>query len=157
MEDFNKKEQENYEEVKQEVQQEELLKPENKKMLPLSICLSFVGAIVGLIPAILVVLLTGYLYGLLFAITPIAAFFGYKLGKAPLRNYTTVIVIIESLVVTALAIFVEYTILAAQGGVSVLELIAIPEAEFVMNLVQAEVFACIGIAVAWNVIRKINK
>lgn len=145
MEEFEKTQEQ------QEIQQPIYFKPINKT---LSIILSIVGSIIGLIPAILVVFFTDTLYGILFALPPIAAYFGYKLGKAEVTNFTTVLVIVETLVVCALAIVIEYALVAAAIGVSLGEVIALPEAEFGKSLLQVLLFACIGIAVSWNIIKK---
>lgn len=149
MEDFKSEQ----EELVREEPKQEFIQPTNKT---LSIVLSAVGAIIGLIPAVLVVYFTDTLYGLLFALPPIAAYFGYKLGKAPITKFTTVLVIIETLVVCALAIVIEYALVATALGVSLIEVISIPEAEFGKALLQVLLFACIGIAVSWNIIRKTN-
>lgn len=129
----------------------------NKKNLPLSIIFCIVGAIIGILPGVLIMLFSGWLFAIAFALSPVCAFFGYKLGKAPLRWYTTLITVVTCLVVSLLAVVGMYASLAALGGMSFNEFISNPEAGFVSTLLQVFVFTLLGITVAWGYIRRTNQ
>lgn len=124
--------------------------------LPLSIILAIVGAFVGLIPAFVVIYI-GWLIGLLFALSPICAFVGYKLGKAPLRWYATLIASAASVLATVLIILAIYGLFATAANVSFAELISDPESGFIELMLQAILFDAIGIAIAWSYITKTTK
>ncbi len=138
--------------------QEQIIKAEdaNLKKLPLSIVLAVIGAFIGTIPAILVMIFTGWLFGILFAVAPICSFFGYKLGKAPMRWYATLIAVISSLVACIVSIFIIYFTLAALSNVDFVELIKDPSSGFMAMFLQAFLFDVIGVLCAWGYITKIN-
>lgn len=138
--------------------QQALIDEENKniKKLPMSIILSLLGAIIGILPAYIIMFATDYLVALIFALSPVCAFFGYKLGKAPLRWYATVIVVIECILVGALSVLAYYALLLAAVG---LPFTAIQElgSDVLLSMVQVVIFVLLGIAVAWGYIRKTNQ
>ncbi len=139
-----------YEEQRREIEKEN----KNIKRLPLSIVLAIIGAIVGIIPSIISIFGFGWLVGLLFAICPIASFFGYKLGKAPLRWYATLIAAISSLIVTSLLVICYGSLIAIAANVTLAEVFADPEVGLVGFLLQALLFDIIGIGCAWGYISK---
>ena len=141
-----------YEEQKREIEKEN----KNLKKLPISIILAFIGAVVGIIPSIISIFGFGWLFGLLFAISPVASFFGYKLGKAPLRWYATLIAAVCSLIVTALLVVFYAYLLSVVGDVTIAEVFADPEAGVGGFLAQALLFDVIGIGCAWGYISKIG-
>jgi hypothetical protein len=142
----------------QAIQEKQIIEAENKntKYLPLSIILSLVGAIVGMIVPLLVQIFASYFIGILYALIPFCAFFGYKLGKAPRRVYTTIIVIVESLLVSVGSIVLIYAVLAGMGNVSFVELIKDPDAGFAGEIAYSLLFTIIGIAVTWGYITKVR-
>ncbi len=137
-------------------QERALIEAENANIskLPISIVFAIVGAFVGLIPAMIVVVGFGWLFGILFALSPFCAFFGYKLGKAPLRWYATLTAAVSSVIATVLIVVVCYALLASLAEVSFADLIADPESGFTSLLLQGVLFDVVGIAIAWNYITK---
>lgn len=129
----------------------------NKKNLPISIVLCIVGAIIGILPGVLIMLFSGWLFAIAFALSPVCAFFGYKLGKAPLRWYATLITVITCLVVSLVAVIGMYAGLAALSGMSFNAFISDPDSGFAVTLLQVFLFTALGIAVAWGYIRRINQ
>lgn len=138
--------------------QQALIDAENKniKHLPKSIIFSFIGAIIGILPAFLILILTDWLFAIAYALSPVCAFLGYKLGKAPLRNYSTAIVVVESLIVSALSVIVYFAILLAAVG---LPFAAIQEftADVMALMVQVLIFDAVGIFISWGYIKKVNQ
>lgn len=139
-----------YEEEKREIE----LENKNIKKLPVSIILAFLGAMVGIIPSIITIFGFGYLIAILFAISPIASFFGYKLGKAPLRWYATLTAAVCSLIVTALFVIFYGYLIATVANATLAEVFKDPEAGLVGFLIQALLFDIIGIGCAWGYIAK---
>lgn len=139
-----------YEEQKREIEKEN----KNLKRLPISIVLAFIGAVVGIIPSVISIFGFGWLFGLLFAICPVASFFGYKLGKAPLRWYATFIAAVSSLIVTTLLVLGYSYLIALAANVSLATVFADPELGIVGFLAQALLFDIIGIGCAWGYISK---
>ena len=140
----------NYEEQKREIMQENA----NIKKLPISIILAIVGAIIGIIPSVIVIYGFGYLFALLFALSPFCAFFGYKLGKAPLRWYATLIATIASLIATVIGVIAPIALLAAAAQMDLATFINDPELGFYSLLLQALLFDVIGVGVSWGYITK---
>lgn len=139
-----------YEEQRREIEKEN----KNIKRLPISIILAFLGAVVGIIPSVISIFGFGWLFGILFAICPIASFFGYKLGKAPLRWYATLIAAICSLIVTALVIILFGLLVAAAANATLQEVFADSELGLGALLGQALLFDIVGIACAFGYISK---
>lgn len=139
-----------YEEERREIEKENA----NIKKLPLSIVLAFIGAVVGIIPSVIAMFGFGYLFALLFAICPIASFFGYKLGKAPLRWYATLIAAVCSLVVTALIVIGFGAVVAQAANATLADAFNDPELGLTGLLVQALLFDGLGILCALGVISK---
>lgn len=139
-----------YEEQRREIEKEN----KNIKRLPISIILAFVGAVIGIVPSIISIFGFGYLFAILFAISPIASFFGYKLGKAPLRWYATLIAAVCSLIVTVLLVLCYGSLIANLAQATLAEVFKDPEVGLVGFLVQALLFDIIGIACAFGYISK---
>ncbi len=139
-----------YEEQQREIEKEN----KNIKNLPLSIILAAVGAIVGIIPSAISIFGFGWLFGLLFAICPVCSFFGYKLGKAPLRWYSTLIAAVCSLLATAGLIILAGYLVALAANVSLKEVFNDAELGLGGLLAQALLFDVIGIGCAWGYITK---
>lgn len=139
-------------------QERAMIDAENAKLnrLPISIILGILGAFIGLIPAFIVIYL-GWLFGILFALSPICAFIGYKLGKAPLRWYATLVSSVASVIATVVIVIAVYALIASAANVSFSELIKDAESGFVSLLLQAILFDGIGIAIAWSYITKTTK
>ena len=141
-----------YEEEKREIEKENA----NIKRLPISIVLAFIGAVVGIIPSVISMFGFGYLFALLFAICPIASFFGYKLGKAPLRWYATLIAAVCSLVITALVVIGFGALIAQAANATLADAFNDPELGLTGLLVQALLFDGLGILCSLGVISKIR-
>lgn len=69
---------------------------EKSNRLKMSLLGGIIGAFIGFIPAFLALIFADYFIGVLYALSPICAYFGYTLGKAPLKWYTTLCVAISS-------------------------------------------------------------
>lgn len=141
-----------YEEERREIAKENA----NIKRLPLSIILAFLGAVIGIIPSIISIFGFSYMFAVLFAICPLASFFGYKLGKAPLRWYATAISAVCSLIVTALFVVCYAALIAVAANVTLLEVFKDPEVGAVGFLAQALLFDGLGILCSWGYISKIR-
>ena len=140
------------EEEKREIEKENA----NIKRLPISIVLAFIGAVVGIIPSVISMFGFGYLFALLFAICPIASFFGYKLGKAPLRWYATLIAAVCSLVITALVVIGFGALIAQAANATLADAFNDPELGLTGLLAQALLFDGLGILCSLGVISKIR-
>ena len=118
--------------------------------------LALIGAVIGLIPSLISMFGFGYLIGILFALCPVASFFGYKLGKAPLRWYASVTAAVCSLIVTALSIIGFGALIAATANATLADAFRDPELGLGVLLAQALFFDILGIAIAWGYITKIG-
>ena len=132
------------------------LENKNIKRLPISMILALIGAVIGLIPSLISMFGFGYLIGILFALCPVASFFGYKLGKAPLRWYASVTAAVCSLIVTALSIIGFGALIAATANATLADAFSDPELGLGVLLAQALFFDILGIAIAWGYITKIG-
>lgn len=135
---------------------------------------AILGGIVGSLPSFLLMRFGEMVSGYLFALIPLASFFGYKIFKGVLNGAVPFIVSIISLLCTvALTFFAMYSFAVADltpfeiarleaGGQSLLQLYleALTEpdirGEFFSALVQPIVFCCLGIFIAWKGISRGN-
>lgn len=93
----------------------EVLKDEaNTKNYPKSIAFAILGAVVGYLPFLLITVFAGVMLGLLFLLIPLASYYGYKLGKAPLNKKSTIVIMASSIVVIFLGIL-AYLLLAQKA------------------------------------------
>ncbi len=131
-----------------------------------SYALGFVGALlgmlVGLIPNLLSILYTDRIYGVLFALVPLAAMFGYKLFKGKMTKASIAIVIALSLLGVLLIPYLEIVIMLVkdygaplnEALAYTLQLFREPDvlSELGSELLQLLVFMALGIWIAWRYI-----
>ena len=89
-------------------------------------------------------------------ICPIASFFGYKLGKAPLRWYATLIAAVCSLVITALVVIGFGALIAEAANATLADAFNDPELGLTGLLLEALLFDGLGILCSLGVISKIR-
>ena len=126
---------------------------------------AIVGGIVGCIPSFLTIWLAETIYAVLFALIPIAAYYGYKLGRGVMNRIVPVVVSVIALVDTVvLMLILEYAWLAEYLGFKMpvgdfLKFIMMPElrADLIQDMLQPVLFCVIGIALSWGVITRGNK
>ncbi|MBU1094702.1 MAG: hypothetical protein KKH01_09620 [Firmicutes bacterium] len=119
------------------------------KHLIKSLILAFIGAVVGLIPAA-IVFDFGYFVGLLYALIPLASFYGYKLGGGPKASYVPIVIAIFSAIVAPGYMYLLYSSFATTTGVPFQEVISDPELGFTSNLIMSLVFVAIGILISFR-------
>lgn len=132
---------------------------ENKRwyLVPISVLFAFLGGLVGLIPAMIALFGVGYYLGILFALVPLAAVFGYKLGKAPQNIVMIVSVVLVALVLSGGFIYVTYAMIAGMDGLTLSQAMAADAefaAEFESNLTTGLIFGALGVFIAWRSISK---
>ncbi len=118
------------------------------------------GMLVGLIPNLLTIVLAERIYGILFALVPICAMFGYKLFKGKMGKASIAIVIVLSLLGVVLIPYLELVFyLVRDSGFTLGQAFDIarlymtqPEflGEISGDLLQLLLFMVIGIAIAWR-------
>ena len=134
----------------------------NTKNYPKSIVFAALMGIVGYLPFLLILLFSGYMVGILYMLIPIAAFWGYKKGNAPLNKKATLIIIAVSAVVMLLGVYgflnlyyETYKLLAEEAG----ELI-VTFNEFVVqclgDIAYCIIFGALGIFWSYRTITKDN-
>lgn len=125
------------------------------KFLPASIFIAIIGAIVGLIPTIITILAFELIFVWLFALIPLAAFYGYKIGKAPVRKYTPIIIAIISFVVVLVSQVLFWHLDAlAKGYNGFLHSLQFEENSqiFIGNMIKSLAFTALGLLISWRVI-----
>lgn len=142
-----------FEKIKEKLKaeyQEELQSNENQRSMSIMLC--FLGAIVGVIPSAIALLGFAYLFALLFALVPLAAFYGYKLGKGPLDKTASICSIAFSFISVAIVFLIYVVSVANMVGVTVGELYnASPEAFFIDGG-QILLFWALGVFVSYKAI-----
>lgn len=137
-----------YEKVIERVEAEE----KSVANLPKSLLFAVFGAIVGLIPTFISVLFFNYMLAILYALIPLAAFYGFKKGGAAKNGYVPYLIAGISLVVALLFIVWIYNTGAAELGMSFSEMLEVPEnrSEFFGDLGTSALFTGIGVLIVWK-------
>lgn len=128
--------------------------------LPLSILLAVLGAVVGALPSLILILTIGYINAFLFALIPIASYYGYKMGKAPTGKISIILFVILSVIISVSLIVILYVVEATSVSNTLIDYINVtPEvkAKFIQDILLAVLFSLIGVAIAWGAITKSNK
>ncbi len=120
------------------------------------------GAVVGAIPSIILLLATNYISGILFALVPLAAMFGYRKFKGKNDKVGIGIVIVVSLLAVILMAYVLLVFLFMKGyGVSFSTAVTYAKdtltydfGEVVGNFWQGFLFMVLGIFISWNYLTK---
>ncbi len=130
----------------------------NTKMYPISILLAFGGAFIA---ALIINILTyfvfdGTMYAIAYALVPIAAFFAYKLGKAP-RNKKMIVSIIAASAVATLLIDIIFLYIVSLGyNMSFIDFLIENKTAVLGNEGMTLLFLAIGVWISWNIITKTN-
>lgn len=140
------------------VQQNEL-----RGSVALGILGAVLGAVVGSLPMVLVVYFLDAVYGLLCALIPLGAYYGYKLLGGKMNKAVLPVVILASILVVPIAYYLTQALwLWADVGYFLhpLEFIAVLveyPTEFLLDMGLYLFFTLIGIAIASGVISRSNK
>lgn len=127
---------------------------EKSNRLKMSLLGGIIGAFIGFIPAFLALIFADYFIGVLYALSPICAYLGYTLGKAPLKWYTTLCVAISSFLATIVATICFLAILANTNGESLIGYIRNPNNQCYTIVLQSILFDIIGIFISWGFITR---
>ena len=130
----------------------------------LSILCALLGGLIGCIPSFLSIYFAEMIYGLLFALIPLAAYWGYKLGKGVMsRGVPFIIAPIALLDTAALVLILEY-IYAAQEfeGLGFSEFLGLCYeyqifGDIFLDWIEVFAFCAIGIAIAWSAVSRGNR
>jgi disulfide bond formation protein DsbB len=134
------------------------IKNEQKRwyLLPVSMLLAIIGGVIGLIPMLVVLFISDYYIGILYALIPLAALYGYRLGKAPKNILMIFSIVIVTLALSIGFVFAFYQLIAI-GMESTFEVMLADPAfaeSFQSDLLTGVVFGIIGIIIAWRSISK---
>lgn len=127
---------------------------EKSNRLKMSLLGGIIGAFIGFIPAFLALIFADYFIGVLYALSPICAYLGYTLGKAPLKWYTTLCVAISSFLATIVATICFLAILANTNGESLIGYIRNPNNQCYTIVLQSILFDIIGIFISWGLLQE---
>lgn len=127
---------------------------EKSNRLKMSLLGGIIGAFIGFVPAFLALIFADYFIGVLYALSPICAYLGYTLGKAPLKWYTTLCVAISSFLATIVATICFLAILANTNGESLIGYIRNPNNQCYTIVLQSILFDIIGIFISWGFITR---
>jgi ABC-type uncharacterized transport system permease subunit len=92
------------------------------------------------------------MFALLFALIPLASFYGYKYGGAPKKAWVPFIVSLFSLVIVFLMIVMLYIQIAESYSVTFEEAMTVTEfsASFFTDLGTSVLFLGVGVLVSWR-------
>lgn len=125
-----------------------------------SIVFSIFGAIIGAIPSIILMFAANYMLTLIFALIPLGAYYGYKIGKAKVGKLSIAIFIVISLVLSISSLFLYTSVLLKQEGVTfsfAWEILPEFRSAFMQDAFKVVLFTMLGILITWGVITKDNK
>ncbi|MCK7485039.1 MAG: hypothetical protein MZU97_05435 [Bacillus subtilis] len=125
-------------------------------LLPVSALFALIGGLIGLIPVIVVFFVSSYYIGILYALIPLAALYGYRLGRAPKNFLMIAVIVVITLFLSVGFIYLLFSLIAIADNMTFDQLLADPliADEFNSNLTSGIVFGFIGIALAWRSITK---
>lgn len=125
---------------------------------------AILGMIVGIIPSLLTIIFLESIYSLLFALIPMAIYFGYKLCKGKLNKAPLVISIVLSVVAVYVIeiVLLIYTVIAEFGvpfGTALsatMELLGSGDtwSAITQDAVSSFIFTALGIFIAWGYISR---
>lgn len=128
---------------------------------------AFLGAIVGAIPTILSIVFAEKIYAMLFALIPMAIYYGYKLFRGKLNTAALVITIVLSIVsVYFIEIILLVIAFVTEYGISVIDSIqlsmhALTNAKtwsiMTEDSISSFLFVILGIWISWSYISRTNK
>lgn len=138
--------------VKQTVETE---KSKNELVMG-SVLLAIAGAVVGMIPLAFLLFATASYYGILYALVPLASFYGYKMGKAPRTKGTIVLVVVLSLIMVVAFEYLQWNMIATAEQITFAQLFAgegVME-QAIQDFLFSLVFMAVGIWISWKYISK---
>lgn len=119
-----------------------------------SVLFAIIGAIIGMIPLAFLLFATGSYYGILYALVPLASFFGYKLGKAPRTKGTIVLVVVLSLIMVIAFEYLQWNMIALAEEITFTQLFAIEgvKEQAIEDFLFSLLFMAVGIWISWKYI-----
>lgn len=137
-----------YLEVATQVEREE----RSNENMGKSLVYAVLGAIIGTIPTLITIFAFQYMIALLYALIPLASFYGYKYGNAARKSWVPAFVsIISLIIVVGMNLGLYYTIAVAES-VTFSEALMVDEFKraLLSDLGTSVLFLGIGIAIAWK-------
>jgi hypothetical protein len=112
-----------------------------------SIVFAIGGAVVGAIPTLISILFFQYMLAILYALIPLASFYGYKYGGAPKKSYVPILISMISLLIVVIMMVWLYGSIAATEGFTFSEAMDLQEfsASFFSDLLTSVLFLAIGV------------
>lgn len=125
---------------------------------------ALLGGLVGAIPNVLAAVLLERIFALLYALIPLAAYYGYKLCRGKMNKGALVCAIISSVInlfVVELAnqyiwVWMEYGAMEI-GEYLVAFVVVLLEGELTANLLQGALFLGLGLWVSWRTITRTSQ
>lgn len=117
-----------------------------------SIVFAIGGAVVGAIPTLISIIFFQYMLAILYALIPLASFYGYKYGGAPKKSYVPIMISVISLLIVVVMMVWLYGSIAAVEGFTFSEAMEIQEfsASFFSDLFTSVLFLAIGVFISWK-------
>lgn len=117
-----------------------------------SIIFAIGGAVVGAIPTLISIIFFQYMLAILYALIPLASFYGYKYGGAPKKSYVPILISVISLLIVVVMMAWLYGSIAASEGFTFSEAMEIQEfsASFFSDLFTSVLFLAIGVFISWK-------
>ena len=117
-----------------------------------SLVYALFGAVIGAIPTVITIFGFQYMFALLFALIPLASFYGYKYGGAPRKSWVPIAVSVFSLLIVFGMIYVLYSAIAVAEGLTFDEAMTVSEfsAAFFKDLGTSVLFLAIGVWISWR-------
>lgn len=117
-----------------------------------SIVFAIGGAVVGAIPTLISIIFFQYMLAILYALIPLASFYGYKYGGAPKKSYVPILISVISLLIVVVMMAWLYGSIAASEGFTFSEAMEIQEfsASFFSDLFTSVLFLAIGVFISWK-------
>lgn len=137
-----------YQELTARVEEEE----KSNDNMGKSLVFAVLGAVVGMIPTFVSIVFFKYMFALLYALIPLASFYGYKYGKAPKKSWVPIAVSVISLVLVLALHFWLYNSIAVAEGVTLSYAMGVEEfsSAFYSDLMTSILFLAIGIWISWR-------
>lgn len=117
-----------------------------------SVLYAIIGAVVGAIPTFVSIVFFQYMLAILYALIPLASFYGYKYGGAPKKSYVPVMISIISLGIVVGMMVWLYASIAAAEGFTLGDAMAVQEfsASFYSDMLTSVLFLAIGVFISWR-------
>jgi len=117
-----------------------------------SIFFAIAGALVGAIPTLISIIFFQYMLAILYALIPLASFYGYKYGGAPKKSYIPVVISVISLGIVIGMMVWLYNSIAAAEGFTFSEAMGVQEfsSSFYSDLFTSILFLGVGILISWR-------